>query len=137
MSRRKHASHIWLQCACCQQYLPARADFFGPRALNGTAKRRLCLQCAGNRWAASRVPDLPVDPDAEHTCRRCNQPWPQTQEFFTTRRGYPGQLHHICRACEADARRSNVGPVTYHRPHATDAVAPLLTGALFFKGSQP
>lgn len=123
-----HPLVTWLQCTACQQWLPARAEFFGRRALAGTSAHCVCLKCSSTR--SSGAPALQAQPELERTCSHCNETWPLTPEFFHHQ---SGRWLSICRACEIErnrARRNRTTPA----PYVSDAIAPLLTGAHFFAG---
>lgn len=81
------------------------------------------------------APGLAQNPDVEHACARCGQSWPLSREFFRPLPRHSGRLHNVCRACESEARLRRAGVcLPALRAHASDAIAPLLTGAHFFKG---
>lgn len=128
----------WLRCDRCQVEMPATPEFFSARLLAGRLRRCLCLDCAAQdkRVAASVGLTSDPDPEAEHACTRCNALWPRTAEFF--RPLGAGRLHHVCRACESEARRVRRAGDLQATPaaHKSDAIAPLLTGAHFFAGAQ-
>lgn len=131
----RHPLVTWLQCCACGQWLPATSEFFSTRALNASRRCR-CRECTARGKLMRSEPGLAQDLDVEHACVRCGQSWPLSREFFRPLPHHPGQLNTVCRACESEARLRRAGrPHTAPTAHETDVIAPLLTGAHFFKGA--
>ncbi|HRL98092.1 MAG TPA: hypothetical protein PLE22_01460 [Acidovorax sp.] len=74
--------------------------------------------------------------ETEKHCRKCGKDWPAELEFFHADPRSRDGLCHCCKACYResvkDHRRLTVASLG---PHASDAIAPLLSSPLFAGGA--
>lgn len=70
--------------------------------------------------------------EMQKRCVKCKEWLPAASEFFYAAPGRKDGLDASCKACRAEARQC-MAPV--RQAHASDALAPLLTGRHFLQGA--
>ena len=72
--------------------------------------------------------------EATKHCNKCDEDWPRDLEFFFSDPGSKDGLFYCCKACFRESVKDHRRLVAPGRgPHATDAIAPLLTNGRFFQ----